>query len=97
MGESPACKSGDWLVNNNGDIYTVDKDVFAETYEKVSEGKYRKTGVIWAKVAESSGSVETKSGRTNYRRGDYIVSNNEDNSDAYAIDATTFQRIYEEK
>ena len=31
-------KRGDWLVDNDGDIYTVDGAVFARTYRKVRLG-----------------------------------------------------------
>jgi hypothetical protein len=39
-GAQQRCKRGDWLVDNGGDIYTVDRDVFANTYRNVGEGKY---------------------------------------------------------
>ena len=52
------CKAGDWLVNNNGDTYTVDRQVFAETYRKVSPGSYRKVKPVWARLAEEDGRCE---------------------------------------
>jgi hypothetical protein len=38
--------------------------------------------------------VETKEGQSHYRAGDYLVSNNEDGSDAYAISAAKFESMY---
>jgi hypothetical protein len=31
-GAEQQCKKGDWIVDNDGDIYSVDGDVFAKTY-----------------------------------------------------------------
>src|SRR5262245_53084089 len=39
-GGTQRAKAGDWLVDNDGDIYTVDAEVFARTYERVLAGVY---------------------------------------------------------
>jgi hypothetical protein len=88
-------KKGDWLVNNNGDIYTIDEEVFAKTYRKKSPGIYVKTTSVWAEVATESGIVKTKEGESHYDAGDYLVSNNEDGRDAYCISADKFESMYE--
>lgn len=44
---------GDWLVNNEGDTYTVDREMFERTYSMVSPGLYEKVTPIWARAAES--------------------------------------------
>jgi hypothetical protein len=31
-GEEQRCKANDWIVDNDGDVYTVDADSFARTY-----------------------------------------------------------------
>ena len=36
------CKRGDWLVDNQGDVYTVDNDTFTRTYRQVSPGVFEK-------------------------------------------------------
>src|SRR5262245_64926597 len=78
-GGEQRAKRGDWLVDNDGDVYTVDGGVFAKTYQPVdrskSPGAYVKTTAIWAARATAPGSVTTKEGTTQYRTGDYIVSN----------------------
>jgi hypothetical protein len=88
------CKARDWIVDNNGDVYTVDHDTFTTTYRPV-EGGYEKFGVVWAEQAEAAGSVPTKEGATAYTPGDYLVSNNEDGSDAWAVGKTKFEQMYE--
>jgi len=94
-GGEQRCKRGDWLVDNDGDIYTVDGEVFARTYRQARPGAYVKTTRVWAEIATDDGSVATKEGRSHYRRGDYLVSNNEDGTDAYCVSAAKFESMYE--
>jgi hypothetical protein len=96
-GSEQRAKPGDWIVDNDGDVYTVDADVFDRTYRQVAEqgpGAYVKATPIWAERAQQPGSVKTKEGVTEYRAGDYVVSNNRDGSDAYAISAKKFEDMY---
>ena len=94
-GGKQVCKRGDWLVDNNGDKYTVSQETFAKTYEFVSPGVYVKSAPVWAEVAAKAGKVQTKEGETAYEAGDYIVFNNEDGTDAYAMSAEKFEFMYE--
>src|SRR5688572_12089125 len=94
-GDEQRCKGGDWIVDNDGDVYTVDAESFARTYREVHRGAWLKTTPVWAERAAADGDVATKEGRTHYRAGDYLVSNNEDGSDAYAISAAKFEATYE--
>ena len=94
-GAEQRCKRGDWLVDNNGDIYSVDAEVFAKTYRKTGDGTYVKTTPIWAETATEDGSVATKEGKSHYKSGDYLVYNNEDGTDAYCISAAKFELMYE--
>ncbi len=94
-GAEQRCKRGDWLVDNAGEIYTVDAEVFAKTYRRVSPGIYVKTTPVWAEVAALPGSVVTKEGKSLYKTGDYLVFNNEDGTDGYCISAEKFETMYE--
>src|SRR5215831_13285683 len=76
-GAKQRAKKGDWLVDNHGDVYTVDANVFASTYKMIEPGKFVKVTAIWAEVATKDGSVKTREGESHYSRGDYIVSNQE--------------------
>jgi hypothetical protein len=93
-GAEQRAKPGDWIVDSDGDVYTIDADAFARTYREVGTGAYVKTTPIWAERSASSGSVETKEGVTHFEAGDYVVSNNRDGSDAYAIAAAKFEALY---
>ncbi len=89
------CKPGDWLVDNQGETYTIDAESFRATYRQVSPGVYAKTAEIWAEIADQDGVIRTKEGETHYKSGDYIVFNSGDADDAYAISKTFFEEQYE--
>ena len=93
-GSEQRAKSGDWIVDNDGDVYSVDADVFARTYAQVGPGAYVKTTPVWAERAPGAGTVRTKEGTTSYQAGDYLVSNTDDGSDQYAIGAAKFESLY---
>ena len=95
-GHAQHCKPGDWIVDNNGDIYTIDAASFATTYREVSPGRYEKSVPIWARQADSAGSIATKEGATAYQAGDYLVYNNPDQTDGYAVAAAKFATLYQE-
>ena len=94
-GGEQVCKQGDWLVDNEGDVYSVTRDTFAKTYEKLSPGVFLKTTAVWAERAEQAGAVKTQEGTTSYEPGDYIVYNNEDGTDGYAMSQEKFESLYE--
>jgi hypothetical protein len=93
-GGEQRAKAGDWLVDNEGDVYTVDGEVFARTYRQVGPGAYVKSTPVWAARAPQAGSVRTMEGVTRYEAGDYVVSNTPDGSDEYAMPAEKFERLY---
>src|SRR5262245_44389190 len=93
-GGEQRAKSGDWIVDNDGDVYTVDADVFSRTYRQTGTGAFVKTTPVWAQRATNAGSVKTKEGSTQYEPGDYLVSNNNDGSDEYAMKAAKFEDLY---
>ena len=93
-GGQQRAKRGDWIVDNDGDVYTVDADVFARTYRQTAVGAYVKTTPVWAQRAAHAGNVRTKEGSTHYEPGDYLVSNNSDGSDEYAMKAEKFEDLY---
>jgi len=94
-GGTQTCKPGDWIVSNDGDTYTVDRESFERTYKNLSPGLYRKTTPIWAEVAQHAGNVRTKEGLTSYTAGDYLVSNDQEGKDPYAISKASFEAMYE--
>lgn len=89
------CKPRDWVVNNDGDTYTVDREVFRRTYEQIRPGLFRKTSRVWARVVEEDGKIQTREGVTEYEAGDYLVFNDPDESDGWAMSPGKFQELYE--
>lgn len=94
-GGTQRCKRGDWLVNNQGDIYTIDAHVFDRTYKEVKPGIYKKVVPVWAERAVASGTITTKEGSTEYGAGDYLVFNDEEGRDGYAVSEDTFHSLYD--
>lgn len=90
------CKQGDWIVDNAGDIYTIDQSEFERTYKKVSNCRYIKTTKIWVSQADTNGSVITLEGETHYQAGDYLIANEKDGEYVYAISKIKFELMYEE-
>ena len=94
-GATQKCQAGDWIVDNAGDVYTVNRESFASTYRRIAPGSYLKTAPVWAEVAAEAGKVRTKEGTTHYRAGDYLVFNEESGGDPYAVSADRFAEMYE--
>ena len=94
-GDSQLAKKGDWLVDNNGSVYSVDEAVFARTYQMVSTGQYKKISDIYAKRADSDGCISTLEGKTHYLKGDYLVYEKPEQAEgAYAVCAESFEDMY---
>jgi hypothetical protein len=94
-GAVQTCKRGDWLVNSNGNVYSVDQESFARTYRPTGPGTYVKSAPVWAEVAESAGGVRTKEGVSHYQAGDYLVFNEPGGGDPYTVPKADFERMYE--
>jgi len=88
-------RSGDWLVDRDGELHTVDGDVFAHTYRQIAPATYVKQGIVWAKPAESDGAIRTFEGESHYRQGDYLVWNDPEGRDGYAMRKEIFESLYE--
>ncbi len=94
-GGEQRCKRGDWLVDNEGDIYTIDAEVFARTYRRVGPGHYLKATPVWARVATEAGRIKTMEGFSAYNPGDYLVFNDPAELDGYCMTAEKFRSLYE--
>ena len=94
-GGEQSCRAGDWLVNNGGDCYTISKETFAKTYKSISPGQFIKTTPVWASQSTEPGKIKTNEGYTEYVVGDYLVSNNPDGTDTYAVSKKKFEEMYE--
>lgn len=88
-------KPGDWLVENDGEVYTVDGETFTRTYQEVSAGRYQKSGVVFAAVVDRAGTIRTKEGWTAYEAGDFVVFNESGRRDGYAMPAGKFESLYD--
>lgn len=95
-GGMQCCKAGDWVVDNDGDVYTIDAEAFAATYSSTdTPGLYIKSAQVVAERAEKAGVVATREGATHYQMGDYIVFNDPARQDGYVVTAAKFEAMYE--
>jgi hypothetical protein len=94
-GAMQRCKPGDWVVGNKDDVYTVDRETFERTYRQVGPGAWLKTTPVWAELAKEPGVVPTKEGETHYEAGTYLVFNEENGGDGYAVTPEKFEEMYE--
>jgi len=94
-GGTQRARSGDWIVDNDGDVYTVSATEFARTYRRTGRGTFVKITPVWAERAQRAGRVTTNEGGTSYAAGDYLVSNTWRGKHAYAIRPRMFKRLYE--
>lgn len=81
-------------MNNDGHVYTVDRDSFARTHRAVGPEVCEKVAPVWAEMAERPGQIATKEGVTHYKAGAYLVYNEADGKDGYAVDAEAFEKMY---
>lgn len=93
-GAKQTCRAGDWLVDNDGDVYTVNQASFARTYRRKARGVYLKITPVWAEKAVAAGKVRTKEGATHYKAGAFLVFNEKSGGDAYAVTAKKFRKMY---
>ena len=95
-GDLQSAKDGDWLVERDGQVHTVDADSFTRTYRKVGPALYEKQSTVWAAPAGADGWIQTHEGKTHYRAGDFLVWNNADKTDGYAIEKERFESLYQQ-
>lgn len=88
-------KAQDWIVSSNGEVYTIDAESFANTYEPVGQGQYKKTAPTWARPTSADGEIATKEGISKYKAGDWLASNDVDGNDMYTISSETFKKTME--
>ncbi|MFN9622006.1 MAG: patatin-like phospholipase family protein [Cyanobacteriota bacterium] len=94
-GAEQTCQRGDWIVHSPRRTYTVSAESFARTYQPLGQGLYRKHTPVWARQATSDGRVTTQEGHTHYVAGDWLVWNDPNGNDVYAISRDTFAELYE--
>lgn len=94
-GHVQRCKPGDWLVERDGEIYTIDRQVFARCYRQRSPGRYEKVTAVWAEKVSEAGSVRTHEGRTDFEPGDYLLYDAAEGGQGWAMQAERFHHLYE--
>ncbi len=94
-GANQKCERNDWLVDNGGDVYTVQDEYFRNNYVAVRPGAYQKIGEVWAEVAEQEGVIETIEGSSAYHAGDYLLFDRPNGGRGWAVNKQRFEQMYE--
>lgn len=75
-GSRMQAEPGDWIVEDErGRAWSVAADVFASTYERVTEDRYQKVAVVRAVQIKSPITVQTLEGTADADPGDWLVMN----------------------
>lgn len=93
-GGTQVAKAGDWVVNKNGETYTVNGESFAKTYREISAGVYVKIVNVYAMRATDPGYINTKEGQSQFKKGDWLVYNSPNGTDGYCIANDKFIAMY---
>ncbi|WP_175616190.1 PGDYG domain-containing protein [Mycobacterium sp. GA-1841] len=86
--------AGDWWVTDDrGDRWSVAADVFAQTYEQLPDGRYRKAAQVVATELTETVTVQTLEGLATAEPGDWLVRN--PGGECWPVPAADFSRRYE--
>ena len=96
-GGAQQANQGDWLVNRGDEFYTVEQSSFNDTYRCIEGNTYLKIAPVWAEIAKENGKIKTKEGESHFSAGDYLVYNDQNKKDGYAIKNTLFNDLYSEE
>jgi hypothetical protein len=86
--------TGDWWVIDGDDRWSVAGDIFQATYERVGDGRFRKTASVTAVAVGEPFVVQTLEGLATGVPGDYLVRN--PSGECWPVPADVFERRYEE-
>jgi hypothetical protein len=85
--------AGDWLLSSGDDSWTVLDDVFRQTYEKLSNGRWRKSDVVRAVQVDHALTISTPEGRAAAGPGDWVIFS--EIAGAWPVTDADFQKRYE--
>ena len=94
-GGTQRCKQGDWLVNNGGDIYTIDQETFSRTYRRGRGRPVRERESGLGGASHVGGFDHDQRRIDRHEVGDFLVFNDPDGRDGYAVTAARFHELYE--
>ena len=97
-GSSATAEAGDWLCNDGRALWSVKAGIFADTYEEVSDGLYKKRFPVRAVQLYQDAVVETLEGEMAAKAGDWLVANG--SGECWPVQgwifAERYQRVEEE-
>lgn len=85
---------GDWMVEENGESWSVRDDIFRSSYRHLSGSQWQRSGTILARPAQPGETIDTPEGPTTAADGDWVVRGN--HGDHWPVPADVFARHYVE-
>lgn len=74
-GSTMQAQPGDWLVQSEGDTWSVEDGIFRVTYEHLRDDLYRKVTPVLAVELPAAGTVLSREGMVEAEQGDLLVCN----------------------
>lgn len=91
-GSELSASPGDWLLTDGHGEWTVDEEVFEQTYVGLGGERYRKTAAVRAAQVDENIRVRTIEGLASLRPGDWLLMNPD--GDVWPVAADEFPRRY---
>lgn len=91
-GDTLHASAGHWWLTDGDDQWSVAPAVFAQVYEDLGAGIFRKRSVVTAVQLARSATIETLEGSATAEAGDWLVRN--PTGESWPVPARIFQRRY---
>lgn len=92
-GDTMAAEAGDWAVaDSQGRSWSVKDPDFRESYEQLDEVRWRRTGTVSARPAETGEQLQTLEGPYTCRATDWVVTLG---GAVWAVPSDHFAKVYQ--
>ena len=85
-------EKGDYLIESDGNRWTVQPEIFEKTYSENSDGTFTKTAQVIAVKVNAALTINTLEGESVVHEGDYLLCG--ESADVWSIDSTNFVKKY---
>lgn len=93
-GATMQAATGDWLVEEDGESWSVRDDIFRSSYRHVTGAQWQRYGSVLARTAQPGETIETPEGPTLAADGDWVVQGG--HGDQWPVPADVFAHHYTE-
>ena len=86
--------AGDWAVQQDGETWSVDDEIFRATYEHVGGRTWRRRGTVLARPAQPGEKIDTLEGCATASQHDWVVRGAD--GEEWPVSADVFAKRYTE-